>query len=171
LISHTGAPKALGVAALLAISLLASTGSAELTAQAHSETRVTAAPTGAADDAVYLDWIVLARHPGETEAEPAPWPPEAATVIASVQAKWPEDRSRAVGVLLCESKAGQDDRTYDLNAENGGPMQINKATWASYFEAVYGWTWEQVVTDLDIHMAAARHIYDRSNGWFAWNCW
>lgn len=52
-------------------------------------------------------------------------------------------------------------------------MQLARAVWAPVFVRLYGWTWEQVVLDLEIHFAAARHIYDEAlrawgDGWLPW---
>ena len=104
----------------------------------------------------------------ETEIAPQ-WPPSVEDVIAGVRQTWPEDPDRAVRVVYCESKYGTHVRTYDLEAANGGPMQINRFTWKWYFEAYYGWSWDAVVADLQTHLAAARIIYD-SSGWSAWSC-
>ena len=49
-------------------------------------------------------------------------------------------------------------------------MQINKATWAYYFERKYGWTWSQVVHNLEIHLAAAREIYEKTGDFRQWTC-
>jgi hypothetical protein len=49
-------------------------------------------------------------------------------------------------------------------------MQINKATWAEYFRREYGWTWDQVVLDVDIHLQAAREIFDITEDWTQWSC-
>jgi hypothetical protein len=112
----------------------------------------------------------LPEAPPETPEVPV-WPPARETVIAAVMAAWPEDPATAVSVLLCESDAGQHPDTYDLEADNGGPMQINWWTWHAYFQEGHGWAWEQVVTDLGIHLQASRIIYDRAGGWFPWSCW
>jgi hypothetical protein len=69
----------------------------------------------------------------------------------------------------CESGHGTDPRTYDLTAENGGRMQINKATWAGFFLETEGWTWEQIVLDDATNFWAACIIWQR-NGWSAWSC-
>lgn len=49
-------------------------------------------------------------------------------------------------------------------------MQINKATWADFFEREYGWPWAQVVLDDVTNFQAARIIYDRAGGWTPWAC-
>jgi hypothetical protein len=71
---------------------------------------------------------------------------------------------------MCESRAGEHPDTYSLTRANGGPMQINRVTWERFFRVNHGWTWEQVVTDIDIHLQAARIIYERSRGWSPWRC-
>ncbi len=50
----------------------------------------------------------------------------------------------------------------------GGPMQIHRASWETFFLLNYGWTWSQLVFELDVHFAAARVIYDRSGSWSPW---
>lgn len=70
----------------------------------------------------------------------------------------------------CESGHGNDPGTYDLDAENGGRLQLNKATWAAYFEREYGWTWATVVKDDAVNRMAAYVIWQRS-GWSAWACY
>jgi hypothetical protein len=101
--------------------------------------------------------------------EPEPLTPE--RILALVQAAWPEDSVRAARILMCESKAGAHEDTFSLSAPNGGPMQLNRFTWEPYFEANFGWTWEQIVTNIDVHLLAARHIYDRAGGWSPWRCY
>ena len=97
--------------------------------------------------------------------------PSRSEVEARVRASWPEDPETAVRVATCESDVGEHPTTYALDAENGGPMQLNRATWEGYFWERYGWSWERVVTDLDIHFAAAREVFERGGGWFPWSCW
>ena len=36
--------------------------------------------------------------------------------------------------------------------------------WGAFFEQNYGWTWEEVVRDLDIHFRAARIVWERCGG-------
>ena len=91
-------------------------------------------------------------------------------VLDAVQATWPEDAKRATQIVLCESRAGLDPKAWNVSHPDGGPMQINRATWAEYFYEQYGWSWEQLVFDLDINLAAAREIYDRTGGWHRWSC-
>lgn len=101
---------------------------------------------------------------------PEPWPPGRERLIELVKATWPEDPWTATRVLECESRAGTHADTYSVTAANGGPMQLNRYTWEPFFAANYGWSWEQVVTDVPIHLQAARIIYDRSKGWGPWRC-
>ena len=104
-------------------------------------------------------------------AAPEPEPPlTSERLIQLVQETWPEDPDTAVRILVCESHAGDDPRTYDLEAPNGGPMQLDRYTWAPFFAEGYGWTWEQLVTDVHVHLLASRIIYDRAGGWSAWRC-
>lgn len=91
-------------------------------------------------------------------------------VLTAVKATWPEDSKRAMQIVLCESWAGLHPKAWSTSHPDGGPMQINKATWAKYFFEKYGWTWEQIVYDLDINLAAAREIYDSTGGWQRWAC-
>ena len=91
-------------------------------------------------------------------------------LIELVRETWPDDPARATSILICESGAGDDPATFDVDAPNGGPMQLSRYTWASFFHDGFGWDWDQVVKDIHIHLAAARIIYDRSGGWSAWRC-
>ena len=85
---------------------------------------------------------------------------------------WPEqERESAYAVEGCESKHGQDPRTYDLDAAHGGVMQISKAIWADFFADEYGWTWEDIVLNDVLNHQAARIIWDQANGsWQPWDC-
>ena len=100
--------------------------------------------------------------------------PGAAEVEAWVRATWPADQERAVRVARCESGLGQHRATYDLDAENAGPLQINRGTWQPYFQAHYGWSWADVAgigpRGLEVHFLAAREVYDRGGGWAPWTC-
>lgn len=104
------------------------------------------------------------------EPPPPPVVPTRERLIALAQATWPHDPETAVRILVCESQAGDHPDTFSLEAENGGPMQLNRSTWEPYFAAMNGWTWEQLVTDEAIHFQAARIIYDRAGGWAPWRC-
>jgi len=88
-----------------------------------------------------------------------------------VAAAWPDDPDRAVRILGCESSDGLDPETYDVDAPNGGPLQINRGTWADFFQENFGWPWDQVVNNIDIHIQAARFIYDDSGSWTPWECY
>jgi hypothetical protein len=180
--SATSATGALGIAGLLAATLLASAALVEFSVKASptssEETRASLPLSAPGEEPYLLDHAIAPEQGPEIEevsetesAEPAPWPPSAETVLTLVQVTWPEDRAVATWIVQCESKAGQHPDTYSLDAVNAGPMQINYYTWARYFEQVYGWSWEQVVTDIDIHFMAARHIYDRAGGWAPWGCY
>ena len=71
----------------------------------------------------------------------------------------------------CESGHGTHPDTYKLDAENGGRLQLNRQTWANFFLDNYGWTWEQVVNDLDTHLHAAAIVWERAGQIFApWTC-
>jgi len=71
-----------------------------------------------------------------------------------------------------ESSDGQDPHTFDLTLENGGPMQINR-WWLPYFAERFGWTWTQVVQNIDINLMAARIVYHDATGWSpsGWSPW
>lgn len=87
---------------------------------------------------------------------------------------WPEQMAKAVAVATCESDLGRHPDTYRLDTLHGGPFQLARqwsadgAGWERYFGEKYAWSWDQVVTDVVIHVAAAREIYDRSGGWSPW---
>ena len=90
---------------------------------------------------------------------------------------FPEQIEKAINVGLCESGLGRDPNTFLLHLRHGGPFQIAYRWqddgpgidgWAEFFAVNYGWTWEQVVTNPGIHVAAARVIYDRSGSWAPW---
>ena len=83
---------------------------------------------------------------------------------------WPDDPDSAASIFYCESDAGAHPDTWDLSRPDGGPLQINRATWGPYFAEKYGWTWDQVVRDVEIHIAAAREIYDKRGDWSLWAC-
>ena len=87
---------------------------------------------------------------------------------------WPEQMAKAVAVAKCESDLGRHPDTYRLDRPHGGPFQLSRQWsadgdgWERYFREKYGWSWDQVVTDVIIHVAAAREVYDRSGGWSPW---
>ncbi len=146
---------------IFALSFLGSTDSAHAAAPELPAAGTTATQTPP---------LTLELRDEDASAPAEAWPPTSERLLEWAQATWPEDPRTAVRILLCESKAGQDGETYLLEAANGGPMQLNQYTWAPFFEANYGWTWGQVVTDMDIHFRAARVIYDRARGWSPWRC-
>jgi len=114
--------------------------------------------------------VLTAPTPTLENVPAAPEPPATEHVVALAIETWPEDPVRATRVLYCESRAGQDPRTYDTEAANGGPYQLNRDVWAPFFQARFGWTWETVVKDVDVHMRAARIVYERGGGWDPWAC-
>jgi hypothetical protein len=96
--------------------------------------------------------------------------PSPEEIVRSVRLNWPNDPDVAEAILRCESRAGADPDTWDLANPDGGPMQINRATWETYFFNKYGWTWERVAFDLQTHLLAAREIYEKAHGWDDWSC-
>ncbi len=71
----------------------------------------------------------------------------------------------------CESGHGTHPDTYNLDAPNGGRLQINRAVWAGFFQANYGWDWASVVLDDDLNRQAAYVIWLRAGGsWSPWSC-
>ncbi len=86
--------------------------------------------------------------------------------------RWPaSELSNVWAIDGCESQHGTHPRTYDLNAENGGRMQINKATWERFFLDNYGWPWEQVVLDDATNFEAAYIIWEQAGrSWLPWAC-
>jgi hypothetical protein len=104
------------------------------------------------------------------ELPPPPQPLTRDLIIEMVAATWPEDPDTAVRILMCESHGGENPDAFSLETPNGGPMQLNRFTWEPFFAGLNGWTWEQIVTDINIHLQAARIIYDRWGGWEPWRC-
>lgn len=71
----------------------------------------------------------------------------------------------------CESSHGADPRTYDLDAANGGRLQLSRATWEQFFLETEGWTWEQIVMDDELNLRAAAVIWERAGRtWSPWTC-
>jgi hypothetical protein len=83
----------------------------------------------------------------------------------------------AIAVFTCESQLGQHPDTYNVDHEDGGVTQLNKATWAWWFARYYGWTWEMIVLNDDFNLEAAYIVWHEharvfnENGWEAWNCY
>ena len=74
-------------------------------------------------------------------------------------------------VAACESGNGTNPAAYDLQAENGGRLQINKATWERFFLEGYGWTWSEIVFDDQRNREAAHIIWLRAgDSWSPWSC-
>jgi hypothetical protein len=86
------------------------------------------------------------------------------------QSTWPEAKAEALGILYCESRIGADPDAWRVDAPDGGPYQINRASWETYFRERHGWTWKQITHDPAINTAAAKVIYDRTGDWSAWSC-
>jgi hypothetical protein len=103
--------------------------------------------------------------------ESAPEPDDAAFMAAAAR-YWPASELPNVWAIDgCESTHGADPRTYSLDAPDGGRLQLNRATWESFFERNHGWPWEQVVRDLDTHLHAAYIVWQRAGGtWAPWSC-
>ena len=85
-------------------------------------------------------------------------------------ATWPEDRTAALIILHCESRTGDDPDAWRTDRPDGGPYQINRASWERFFFLNHGWTWDEITYDPVINTAAARIIYDRTGDWSAWSC-
>lgn len=85
--------------------------------------------------------------------------------------RYPWDWAEAWDITGCESGHGTNPAAYDLDAENGGAWQVNRATWSDFFEVKYGWPWERVVMDDETNTAAAWIIYARAGWtWLPWAC-
>jgi hypothetical protein len=86
---------------------------------------------------------------------------------------WPaEEWINAYAVEGCESKHGQDPKTYLPGRANGGVMQLNRATWEDLFAREYGWSWSDIVNNDVLNHKAARIIWDRAGGlWTPWDCY
>jgi hypothetical protein len=89
---------------------------------------------------------------------------------ALAESAWPENTAAALDILHCESRTGLDPEAWRTDAPDGGPYQINRASWERFFLDRYGWTWEQITHDPVINTQAARIIYDRTGDWSAWSC-
>jgi hypothetical protein len=152
-----GAGRLAGVVTLTAFALLWSADGAT----------ADAAPS---PDYLKQETVAVTLAPIVAELPPPPEPLTRDRLIQLVAANWPEDPDTAVRILICESQGGEHPDTFSLEAANGGPMQLNRFTWEPYFAARTGWTWEQIVADIDIHLQAARIIYDRAGGWEPWRC-
>jgi len=100
---------------------------------------------------------------GTLGGPPADWP-----------AKWywpPETWDTLWAVEECESHHGTDPETYNLEAENGGRLQVNRDTWRDFFMETKGWTWEQIVLDDPTNYQAGYIIWERwGRTWGAWSC-
>ena len=118
-----------------------------------------------ANEEALLQHLPLAHGKVIVDSRPSPQ-----AIVAAVRATWPEDAEAAQGVLWCESRDGADPDAWKPEREDGGPMQINRATWENYFLTKYGWRWDQIVFDLQINLKAAREVFDISGGWRAWTC-
>lgn len=99
----------------------------------------------------------------------APQPPLSVVLDGAAKA-WPEQPAKARAVAVCEMGAdiitgSYTTAVFDLDRPYGGPMQIGRS-WRGYFAS--RWTWEEIVTELDVHFAAAREIYDLAGGWSPW---
>jgi hypothetical protein len=159
-VAPAGGPRVLGISLIVCLTVIASADNSRLT-----PTLLAAGVPFAPVQAAVADPTPL--EPDAPEPEP-PLTPD--RLIALVRQTWPEDPETATRILVCESHAGQDAATYDVDAANGGPMQLDRYTWAPFFLANYGWTWDQVVNDVHVHLQAARIVYDRAGGWTPWRC-
>jgi hypothetical protein len=86
------------------------------------------------------------------------------------ESTWPDVKAEALGILHCESRIGADPDAWRVDAPDGGPYQINRASWETFFRERHGWTWMQITHDPAINTAAAKIIYDRTGDWSAWSC-
>jgi len=119
--------------------------------------------------------VTAARpSPDAARPSPAPRPPEpddAAFMVAAARYFPAAELANVWAIDGCESTHGADERTYSLDAPDGGRLQLNRATWESFFERNHGWPWERVVRDLDTHLHAAYIVWQRAGGtWSPWSC-
>lgn len=131
--------------------------------------------------ATIMRWIVYATALASTPV-PQPSPTAEPTIAPVVRAPDPAviaekvcaydwDCDTALRVFTCESHLGNDPRTYDLSRLSGGIAQIYRPTWEQFMLVNHGWTWEQIVLDDGINLAAAWVIYLRAGGWTPWDCY
>ena len=117
------------------------------------------------DGRVLYRWAFTPSPPGGLQtplSEPVP-------VAAPWEASWPEEQwANVAAVDACESSSGAHPDTYRLDAVHGGRMQIARAVWAEWLLANYGWTWSEVVTNVQIQFAAAYIIWERAGSWAPW---
>lgn len=140
--------------------------------QRGDATPVTGVAEDKRSDAQVLAGVVESGSPSRDRAGPGGAVEGYATLLEGAARYWPASELSSVWAIDgCESTHGTDPRTYDLGAENGGRLQLNRSTWEDFFWLNYGWTWDQVVNDLDIHLHAAFIVWQRAgNSWSPWAC-
>lgn len=110
------------------------------------------------------------------EPTPVPPPPPVLSIEERI-CSYDWDCGTAIRVFTCESRLGKDPRAYDLNRPDGGLAQLNRFTWEKWLKDRYGWTWDQIVLDDDVNLAAAFVVYKEHEkvfqevGWNAWSCY
>jgi hypothetical protein len=134
------------------------------------QTEALSTPAPRADDSAKLMPPADNSEPGARliEASMTATPPEE-DLIRLVKETFPEDSRRAMKILGCESTNGQNPAAYDPNADNAGPMQINR-WWEPYFREHFGWSWHDLISNVHINLQAARVIYDDAGSWEPWEC-
>ena len=83
-------------------------------------------------------------------------------LVGAISRRFGPEAGRAIRVAQCESALGQHPDTYRLDTIHGGPFQLARSTWEPFFWRERGWTWEQLVRDVAIHVEAAWIIWQRA---------
>jgi hypothetical protein len=120
--------------------------------------------------------ILLIIAVWQQQQQPEPSPPRELTLEERI-CSYDWDCATALDVFTCESQLGQHPDTYNVDHEDGGVTQLNKATWGWWFLVNYGWTWEMIVLNDDLNLEAAHIVYHEHEkvfdepGWEAWSCY
>lgn len=128
---------------------------------------------GRADEQVVS--VDTARVDGGVSGRPESGVVDVASPPSQVMGCWPFPDSECETLWRvegCESGHGTNLAAYNTEAENGGRLQINRASWKDYFWETYGWHWADIVQDDNLNRVAAYVIWQRAgNSWSPWACY